>query len=338
MEIKLSAIDQVWVSNIPEYKEDKIRNKAYLSYGVDNKWPNYLYSLYTDVVTLNTCVNAQTDYVLGNGIQNDFEVNKTGEMLSDLLRKCAFDLSLYGGFSVQVIRDLIGRVSEVYWLDFKNVRTNEKHTEFWYSDSWDKWNSKAIKYPAYDPEIDDPSSVLWVKSFGSSVYPICPFNGAVISCEIEKSINKYHLNEIKNNFCGNAIINFNNGQPNSEQKDEIEGLLNQKFSGDDNAGRILISYNDSKDNAVTVEKLSEDNLDERYNSLATRSKNQIYGAFRISPQLIGDTSAATGFNTQEYLESFKVYNRTVIRPIQKILLKAFSKLYDEIIINPFTLE
>lgn len=130
MEIKLSAIDQVWVSNIPEYKEDKIRNKAYLSYGVDNKWPNYLYSLYTDVVTLNTCVNAQTDYVLGNGIQNDFEVNKTGEMLSDLLRKCAFDLSLYGGFSVQVIRDLIGRVSEVYWLDFKNVRTNEKHTEF----------------------------------------------------------------------------------------------------------------------------------------------------------------------------------------------------------------
>lgn len=130
MEIKLSAIDQVWVSNIPEYKEDKIRNKAYFSYGADNKWPNYLYGLYTDVVTLNTCVNAQTDYVLGNGIQNDFEVNKTGEMLSDLLRKCAFDLSLYGGFSVQVIRDLIGRVSEVYWLDFKNVRTNEKHTEF----------------------------------------------------------------------------------------------------------------------------------------------------------------------------------------------------------------
>lgn len=37
MEIKLSAIDQVWVSNIPEYKEDKIRNKAYFSYGVDNK-------------------------------------------------------------------------------------------------------------------------------------------------------------------------------------------------------------------------------------------------------------------------------------------------------------
>ena len=28
MEIKLSAIDQLWVSNIPEYKEDKIRNKA----------------------------------------------------------------------------------------------------------------------------------------------------------------------------------------------------------------------------------------------------------------------------------------------------------------------
>lgn len=338
MEIKLSAIDQLWASNIPEYKEDKIRNKAYIGYGIDNKWPNYLYGLYTDVVTLNTCINAQTDYMLGNGIENDFEVNQTGEMFSELFRKCAFDFSLYGGFSVQIIRDLVGRISEVYWLDFKNVRTNEKHTEFWYSDSWDKWNSKAIKYPAYNPEFNDPSSVMWVKSYGSSIYPICPFNGAVISCEIEKSINKYHLNEIKNNFSGNSIINFNNGQPNDEQKAEIERLINQKFSGDDNAGRILISYNDSKDNSVTVEKLSEDNLDERYTNLATRSKNQIYGAFRISPQLIGDTSAATGFNTQEYLESFKIYNRTVIRPIQKILLKSFSKLYDNIKINPFTIE
>ena len=69
--------------------------------------------MYTDVVTLNTCVNAQTDYILGDGISNDFEVNKTGEMFSDLFRKCAFDLSLYGGFSVQIIRDLVGRMSEL---------------------------------------------------------------------------------------------------------------------------------------------------------------------------------------------------------------------------------
>ena len=186
--------------------------------------------------------------------------------------------------------------------------------------------------------MNDPSSILWVKSYGSSIYPICPFNGAVISCEIEKAINKYHLNEIKNNFSGNSIINFNNGQPNDEQKSEIERLINQKFSGEDNAGRMLISYNDSKDNSVTVEKLSEDNLDERYTNLATRSKNQIYGAFRISPQLIGDTSAATGFNTQEYLESFKVYNRTIIKPIQKVLIRTFNKLYGELIIKPFTLE
>lgn len=339
MQIKLSALDPLYTTNIPVYKEDKIRNKAYIAYGSDNKWPQYLYSLYLDVTTLNTCINSQINYSLGNGIQNDFEVNQTGELFSELLRKCAFDYALYGGYSVQIIRDLIGRVSEVYWLDFKNVRSSENHLEFWYSDSWDKWNAKAIKYPAYNPEDNQQaSSILWVKDFGSSVYPICPFNGSIISCEIEKSINTYHLNEIKNNFNGNSIINFNNGVPNDEQKVEIERLINNKFAGDENAARILIAYNDSKDNAVTVEKLSEDNLDERYKSLAERSKSQIFNAFKVSPQLLGDTSAATGFNTQEYLESFKVYNRTVIKPIQEILLKPFRKLYNrEIIINPFTL-
>lgn len=40
--IQLSAIDPVVVSNIPEYKEEKIRGKDYVSYGKDNLFPNYL--------------------------------------------------------------------------------------------------------------------------------------------------------------------------------------------------------------------------------------------------------------------------------------------------------
>lgn len=34
--ILLSAIDPVIVNNIPEYKEDKVRGKEYVSYGKNN--------------------------------------------------------------------------------------------------------------------------------------------------------------------------------------------------------------------------------------------------------------------------------------------------------------
>ena len=67
MEVKLSAIDLYQVSNIPVYKEDKVRNKAYISYGEDNRWNFYLYGLYKDVATLSTLINGSSDYVVGNG-------------------------------------------------------------------------------------------------------------------------------------------------------------------------------------------------------------------------------------------------------------------------------
>ena len=75
MEIKLSAIDLKYVDNVPTYKEDKIRSKAYIAYGSDNKWPDYLYSLYRDVSTLNTLINGSADYTAGNGVQEDYIVN-----------------------------------------------------------------------------------------------------------------------------------------------------------------------------------------------------------------------------------------------------------------------
>ena len=91
MELKLSAIDLKYVDNIPTYKEDKIRSKAYIAYGSDNKWPDYLYGLYKDVSTLNTLINGSADYTAGNGVEEYYIVNTSGVLLSELIRQIAFD-------------------------------------------------------------------------------------------------------------------------------------------------------------------------------------------------------------------------------------------------------
>jgi hypothetical protein len=138
----------------------------------------------------------------------------------------------------------------------------------------------------------------------------------------------------------NLIINFNNGQPNDEQKLEIEKNINEKFSGYQNAGRILISYNDSDENKTTIERLSGDDFDDKYQALAERSKNQIFTSFRATPNLFGDPSSTTGFNSQEYMESFSLYNKTVVHPIQNAIIEAFNKIMNtdnSITIIPFSL-
>lgn len=337
MEIKLSAIDLKYVDNIPTYKEDKIRSKAYIAYGSDNKWPDYLYSLYRDVSTLNTLINGSADYTAGNGVQEDYIVNTSGVLLSELIRQIAFDRWLYGGFAIQVIKDQLGRLRELYYIPFNRIRSDENNTEFWYSKDWTTWSPKTIKYPAFDSEKDDPTSIFYFKGNTDQVYPICPFNGSITCCEVEKRINKFHLNEISNNFSGNVVINFNNGVPNEEQQAEIERLVNAKFSGENNAGRVLISYNDSKDQEVTISKIAEDNLDERYKDLAERSRDQIFIAFRATPSLFG-LSTSTGFNAEEYQNQFKIYLRTVIKPIQNEIIRAIYKITGkEVIINQFNL-
>lgn len=40
--VQLSAIDPVVTTNIPEYIEEKVRGKEYISYGKNNLFPNYL--------------------------------------------------------------------------------------------------------------------------------------------------------------------------------------------------------------------------------------------------------------------------------------------------------
>lgn len=138
----------------------------------------------------------------------------------------------------------------------------------------------------------------------------------------------------------NLIINFNNGQPNDEQKVEIERAINEKFSGYQNAGRILISYNDSDENKTTVERLSGDDFDDKYTALSERSKSQIFTAFRAQPVLFGDMPDKTGFNETEFNEAFKLYNKTVVSALQDQIKDAFDKIFgieNSITITPFML-
>ena len=139
---------------------------------------------------------------------------------------------------------------------------------------------------------------------------------------------------------GNCIINFNNGVPTDEAQEEMEININEKFSGASNAGRILMSFNDSEANNTSIERVDSDDFDEKYQALAERSKTEIFTAFRANPVLFG-INYSSGFNENEFNEAFKLYNRTVIKPIQKDIIDTFDKIFNtksSITIKPFSLE
>lgn len=338
------------VKVVPTFVE-KDTNKPFINYGVDNKFPNYLWDLYLRSALLQSIINGTADYACGNGIiYNEDAViqklkdaaNADGETLEDIIKKIVADYLIFGGFSLQLIYNKLGEISEIYWLDFRNVRLNKEGDKAYYSEDWIRHANDFITYDIFNPNEKQKSCVYYFKGHLSrGVYPIPKYNGALNAIETSTEISKFHLNSIINNFSGNFIINFNNGQPSTDIQEDIERKIKAKFSGADNAGKFLIAFNESKENGVTVERIQDDNFDKKYESLRTDTYKEIFIAFRAIPQLFGYNLENDGFNTQEYESAFLLYNQTTVLPIQKDLARTFNKIFgveNSIKFVPFKLE
>ena len=348
LQVAFAAIDKNWEDLIPQPTEIE-GTKKYVLYGTDNRYPDYLWGLFNDVSTLKTVVEGIADYVIGNDVicsvsGFEKEVNTKGDTMRELIRLLARDYLIYGGYAIQVIRNKVGDIRELYYVDFRYLRSSKKNEVFWYSEEFGKRyvrSSKTVVYPKFIKENRDiTSSILYVTNEKSKTYPTPRYSGSIKACEIERNIDSYHLSSLENGFSGSYILNFLNGIPTDEMKAEIEKNVNEKFCGSSNAGRVLINFANGKDNATTLEKLDVQDFGEKYKAAAERAKNQIFTAFRAIPQLFGDMTAATGFNSQEFTESFKVFNRTVCQPIQKTICDSIDKIFNNknsIEITPFSL-
>ena len=356
-----AAIDSYVETNIVLPVEKSVSGRDMVEWGTKNAYPDYLLDLYNNVPTLRSIINGNIDYVAGDDVsilplQPEFtnnEMNTRGDTIREQVKDIAKDFEIYGGFALQVIRNLAGEVAEIYYLDMRFLRTNKEGNVFYYSEKWNKGGrADVVVYPAFMPNLDwnsltdeernrHASSILFVKNVHTQVYPSPLYAASVKACEIERQIDEFHLSDINNHFVSSAIINFNNGDPGDEMKEEVERTLNEKFAGATNGGRIMCSWNKNKESATDIVEFKVEDFGERYKSLSQHSRTQIFTAFRAIPLLFGLTSEAnTGFSTEEFEQSFKLYNRTQIQPVQRLICDAYDKIYGQkgvLNIRPFSL-
>ena len=355
------AIDRYVETNIVPATETKERGKGRIMWGANNKYPSYILDLYRDVATLGSIVNGAVDYVAGNGVQllsplfPDGKVNTKGELPVDIVRGCALDYFLFGGFALEVIRGRDGRPAEIYCSDIEDLRTNEDVSVFWWSDKWDKGARQGDieEIPAFLPDLDwarltpeerdrAAKSIVYVKNSRKQVYPMPPFAQAVKACETERSIDVFHLNSIKNGFSASAFVQMCNGVPlDPKLKEEIEKDFMDKFGGETNAGRVVMSFSPDRQHAAVITELKTDDFGQRYDALAKRCRQQIFTSFRANPNLFGIPTESNGFNAEEYKQAFDLFNRTQIQPAQQRIADAFDRICGApgvLTIIPFSLD
>lgn len=360
--VSFSAIDPWLERNIVSPAETPVHGKDYVQWGDGNAYPDYLLELVKTVPTLRSIIQGTVDFIVGDDatilpLVEGYApgvMNKRGDTIMEQVEDLARDYETYGGFALQIIRGMDGSVVEVYYIDLRFLRLNKEGDVFYYSEKWgERGRRDAVVYPAFRPDIAEKwatmdedernrnaSSILYVKATHSQVYPLPVYAASVKACEIERLVDDYHLSSIMNGFASSLIVNFNNGQPTDEMKEEIERDFDEKFTGSGNAGRVMFSWNKSKDNATTFEVPPVTDFGEKYKALAENSREKIFTAFRAYPNLFG-LSTATGFSIEEFDQAFKLYNRTAVRPVQRMIADAYDRIYGQrgvLNIVPFSLD
>lgn len=322
---------------------EKETTKGWVEWGEGNAMPQYLIDLYQSSPVHGSLVNSISFMIAGKGFKSEnpaSQVNIAKLELDNILGSSALDLKLQGGVYWELIYSMDHtRIVQVNHLPYENVRLaisdEEDHVcGVWYSRDWQdirKQKNKPEYVPLFNPEDQSPRQVLFfhLHSVGSLYYPRPDYISSKDWIELTRHISEYHVNNILNGFFPSFHINFPNGEPSPEAQRLISREIERNLSGTQNAGKFLITFTKSKDEAPVIQPFPVTDADKQYEYLSKEATSQIIVAHRVtSPLLMGVRTDGNGLgsNTDEIKAALYVFTKQVIEPFQRIITDAVEQI------------
>ena len=331
---------------IPIITEDTKTRQTWVPVGVyDNDDFFFLIEeAYNTSTTNAACVEGIADLIYGEGIYTnnvEFEDTLKKVLSKNDGRKISFDLKLFGNAAMQIVwNDDHTQVLRMYHIPVQKLRAEKLYGEpqiqnYFYCIDWN--DMKAIrnkkKLPAFGTS-KEKVEIAYVKGYtpGKYYYSLPDWISALQFTASEAELSNLHLNNIENGFLPLVAINLNNGVPPIEERDVIEDQIVSKFTGTRNAGRFMITFNDSAENKPTFDAIQTENLHEKYEYVAKYAQDRILVAHRItSPLLFGIRTEANGFssNADEMAMAFSILQSMTIVPFQNLLLGSIEEVLEK---------
>jgi len=332
-------------TNTPVFEES--RTHEWIDEGKDNLYPHYLEELYVSSSIHSAIINGVAQMIYGEGLDavyKDFNVEqwlKVQQLFTDqeCLKRCALDLKLYGQCFFNIIwsQDR-STVSEVHHVPAATIRCGvaddeDKVTEFYHKTDWSDQKIQPQVIPAFNTsDRTAASQIVHCKLYNplSFYYGLPDYLGSTNYIEVDANLSEYHLNSINNGFFPSTILSFNDGVPTEEERAELERLVYSKFGSASNAGKILMTFNDTSENAPTVESFNVSDSHKVFDYLSKEVVVKILSGHRVtSPLLFGIRNEGGGFgsNAEEMKDAYDLFYNTVIIPFQRILLDGLRPVF-----------
>jgi hypothetical protein len=312
------------------------RSGKYITYGFANEYPYYLLDNYRRSSKHNAIVNGKVNYIMGGGWQAGdnltveqearfikfFDGMSSTEDLNDITEKLVLDLEIFNGFAVAVTWSKLGTIAKMEHVPFEKIRVDKEEKMFqvadWYNDDMMQLFPKVgdiEKIPAFDPENRLGKQLFYYRVYAAGVkhYPLPEYIGGNAWIEADVQVANFHNNNLRNNFWGGYLINFNNGIPTPEEQGDIERQIKRKFSGTDNAGRFVVTFNDEAANAPTLEPLTPSDMDKQFEVLNKSIQQEIFIAHRVTnPMLFGVKTEGQLGGRNELVEAYELFKATYV--------------------------
>jgi len=333
-------------TQLPIIQEDTKTRQAWVPFGVygQDDFFEAITMAHNTSTTNAACVEGIADLIYGKGLYTkraDFTNILLKLIPQEEVKRVSFDLKLYGNASFQVYwDDSHTKIIKFYhvpvqYLRAEKIMDNPKIENYYYCTDWN--DQRAVenkkKLPAFGTS-NEKCEILYIKNYSPSLYyySLPDWVSALQFSFVEAELSNLHINNIENGFLPAVMINFNNGIPAPEERQTIEDLVQAKFTGTKNAGRFMISFNDSLETKPTIDPINIENLNEKYQYVAGYAQDRILVAHRVtSPLLFGIRTENNGFSSQseEMMTAFSILQTMTISPFQNIILNVLDYALNE---------
>jgi hypothetical protein len=354
-EIKMTQFKNIKFekATVPVYAE-VLQRSPWVFYGENNLLPQYFIELFDNCAIHKAVVISKVNQIMGDGIVSlnnpmaTVNLINESENVSEVMRKCALDFMLFGGFCLNVIwaKDRKS-IAEIYHLDFSRVRSGKLNEEdkidcYYYSPEW----RNIKKYPpveikAFSQNEKDPNQIYYYKNYipSMSYYPIPDWSAGQRSMETDIEIKNFYMNNLRKGMMPSLWINYNNGIPQEEEQRDLVRALESQYGGTDNAGQAIISFNESQEQSPVITQIPRNDNDTYYAQITDDITRSILSSHRVSSaELFGIATAGRLGGANEITEHSEYFRKMVIMPYQNCLLPVFDKLVSLKFERPTTFE
>jgi capsid portal protein len=328
-------------NSLPIIQEDTKTRYPFVPFGVygNDDFFDAVTTAFNVSTTNAASIEGIADLIFGKGLYSKDQVfNETLQKMipQEEVKRVAFDLKLFGNAAFQVYwDDTHTKIKKMYHIPVQLLRAEKLGSSpmienYYYCTDWNdqrKVRDKK-KIPAFETS-NEKMEILYIKHYcpGLYYYSLPDWVSALQLAMAEGEISNLHFNNIVNGFLPAVMLNFNNGVPAPEERQTIEDLVQAKFTGTDNAGRFMLSFNDDPLTKPTIDVIDITNLHEKYDYVAEYTQDRILVAHRVtSPLLFGIRTKNNGFSSQseEMKTAFSILQTMTIAPFQNIILNTLD--------------